>query len=188
MRKKIVKAKKAPAIGEIIQLATMFRRVPHFIDESARDPLRTRARPKPRTAPTIEWVVETGSLYKVARVIQSPAMRIDENAPIVIRCWSRSSMGTIPFAIVVVTLLPKNTAPENSRIPASTITCFIVRALLPTEVPIAFARSFAPIFHAIYSPATSVAITRVFEKSKGTPPEGISYELNKEKFCGDERL
>ncbi len=59
------------------------------------------------------------------------------------------SMGTIPFAIVVVTLSPKSTAPKNSNTAAIIITCLSVKAPVPTEVPIAFARSFAPIFQAM---------------------------------------
>jgi hypothetical protein len=62
--------------------------------------------------------------------------------------------------MVEVTLFPKRTAPPNSKIPAMIITCFIDNAPLPTDVPIAFARSLAPIFHAIYRPAATSNNTR----------------------------
>jgi len=69
------------------------------------------------------------------------------------------SIGTIPFAIVEVTRFPKTTAPRNSNTAAIIMTCFIVRAPVPTEVPIAFARSFAPMFQAMYKPASIIAMT-----------------------------
>ena len=47
--------------------------------------------------------------------------------------------------IVVVTEAPAKYAPKNSKIAAMTNACVRVRALLPTEVPIAFATSLAPI-------------------------------------------
>jgi hypothetical protein len=40
------------------------------------------------------------------------------------------------------------------------ITCFIDNAPLPTDVPMAFARSLAPIFHAMYRPAATSNSTR----------------------------
>jgi hypothetical protein len=44
--------------------------------------------------------------------------------------------------------MPINTAPANSKMPAIKIACLIEMALLPTEVPIEFATSLAPILHA----------------------------------------
>ena len=38
--------------------------------------------PKPIIAPTIEWVVETGSDFQVAKLTQSAAARRAESAPI----------------------------------------------------------------------------------------------------------
>ena len=60
-----------------------------------------------------------------------------------------ASMGTMPFAIVSVTRSPKSTAPKSSKTAAIMTTCLIDKDPVPTEVPIAFARSFAPIFQAM---------------------------------------
>jgi hypothetical protein len=55
--------------------------------------------------------------------------------------------------IVDVTSPPARNAPKNSKIEARITALVIVNALLPTEVPIAFATSLAPIPHAMKSPA-----------------------------------
>ena len=62
-----------------------------------------------------------------------------------------SSKGTvkIPFLTVFVTASPAKNAPANSNIAAIITACFNVNAREPTEVPIAFATSLAPIFQAI---------------------------------------
>ncbi len=62
-----------------------------------------------------------------------------------------SSNGTvkIPFLTVFVTASPAKNAPANSNIAAIITACFRVSAREPTEVPMAFATSFAPIFHAM---------------------------------------
>jgi len=46
--------------------------------------------------------------------------------------------------IVSVTPDPRRTAPRNSKMAATTMTCFKVRALAPTVVPKALATSLAP--------------------------------------------
>ena len=59
------------------------------------------------------------------------------------------STSKIPFLTVSVTASPAKKAPANSKIAAIITACFNVSAREPTEVPIAFATSFAPIFHAM---------------------------------------
>ena len=63
------------------------------------------------------------------------------------------SGSTIPFRIVEVTSPPAKYAPRNSNIAAINIACVNVIALLPTDVPIALATSFAPMPNAIKKPA-----------------------------------
>ncbi|CAM9362734.1 unnamed protein product, partial [Ectocarpus sp. 12 AP-2014] len=50
----------------------------------------------------------------------------------------------MPERMVLVTCEPRNTAPRNSKIPASTTAWRRVRALAPTEVEKALATSLAP--------------------------------------------
>ena len=66
----------------------------------------------------------------------------------------------MPFLIVEVTSPPARKAPRNSNTAAIITACFKVRALLPTEVPIAFATSLAPIPHAAKKPNIQ-AITKM---------------------------
>ena len=68
------------------------------------------------------------------------------------------SGSTIPFLIVEVTSPPARYAPRNSKIAAINIACLNVIALLPTDVPIAFATSFAPIPKAMKKPAKAAII------------------------------
>jgi hypothetical protein len=58
----------------------------------------------------------------------------------------------MPFLIVEVTSPPAKKAPKNSKIAAIIIACLIVIALLPTEVPMEFATSLAPMPKAIKNP------------------------------------
>ena len=53
----------------------------------------------------------------------------------------------IPLRIVLVTCPPARKAPANSKIAAIMIACLTLNAPDQTEVPIAFATSFAPIPH-----------------------------------------
>ena len=55
----------------------------------------------------------------------------------------------IPFRTVSVTASPAKKAPQNSKTAAIMTACFRVRALEPTDVPIALATSFAPMFQAM---------------------------------------
>ena len=60
---------------------------------------------------------------------------------------------------------PAKYAPKNSKIAAINIACLNVMALLPTDVPIALATSFAPIPNAMKNPAKA-AIIRISVGSK----------------------
>ena len=71
----------------------------------------------------------------------------------------------MPFLIVEVTSPPARKAPRNSNIAAIITACLRVRALLPTEVPIAFATSLAPIPHAAKKPNTQ-AIVKIINGEK----------------------
>ena len=62
------------------------------------------------------------------------------------------SGSTIPLRMVEVTSPPAKKAPRNSKMAAIIIACLIVMALLPTDGPIEFATSFAPIPKAIKKP------------------------------------
>ena len=63
--------------------------------------------------------------------------------------------------MVEVTSPPARNAPRNSKIAAMITACLRVIALLPTEVPIAFATSFAPIPQAIKNPSMDAIIKMV---------------------------
>ena len=102
----------------------------------------------------MEWVVETGSPILVAIVNQVAAAiiaAINPNAKSFENASSTTSKSTdrMPFLTVSVTASPAKNAPQNSKIAAIITACFRVKALEPTDVPIALATSFAPIFHAM---------------------------------------
>ena len=67
----------------------------------------------------------------------------------------------MPLRIVDVTCPPARKAPVNSKIAAMITACFIVNALEPTEVAIAFATSFAPIPQAINNPKLAANINNI---------------------------
>ena len=105
----------------------------------------------------IECVVDTGSPNRVAIVSQTAAaiiaamkayIRSLANASVT-KAVSSKSTERIPLRTVSVTASPAKKAPQNSNIAAIITACFRVKARLPTEVPIAFATSLAPMFHAI---------------------------------------
>ncbi len=104
--------------------------------------------------PMMLCVVETGKPSLVATVSHTAAAIIAEMNPY-IRSLAKTSVTVsksttrIPFLTVSVTASPAKKAPANSKIAATITACFSVRALDPTDVPIAFATSFAPIFHAM---------------------------------------
>ena len=95
----------------------------------------------------IACVVETGNPKTVAINNHAPAASRLESIPRTnIEGFASKLLGDTMFSlIVVVTSAPAKYAPRNSKIAAITKACVRVRALLPTEVPIAFATSFAPI-------------------------------------------
>ena len=102
----------------------------------------------------MECVVDTGRPNLVAIVsqvaaaiiaaINPKAMSKENNSSTI---GSRKSTVRIPFLTVSVTASPAKNAPQNSNIAAIITACLRVSARDPTEVPIAFATSFAPIFH-----------------------------------------
>ena len=73
----------------------------------------------------------------------------------------------MPFLIVEVTSPPARKAPRNSNIAAMITACLRVRALLPTDVPIALATSLAPIPHAVKKP-NAQAITKMMNGEKNS--------------------
>ncbi len=110
-------------------------------------------RPNPTMAPTMEWVVDTGSERQVAKLTQRAAESRAERAP---RMASRGSAmapgATIPWRMVSVTWEPMKVAPTTLRVAAITTACRTVIALAPTAEAMELARSFAPMFQAMYSP------------------------------------
>ena len=67
----------------------------------------------------------------------------------------------IPLLIVSATSPPAKYAPANSNTIAMIIACLTVIVPEPTEVPMAFETSFAPIPKAIKKPSTAVIITNI---------------------------
>jgi len=106
--------------------------------------------PKPIIAPTIEWVVETGNDFQVAKLTQRAAASKAEKAPIRATCGSDMiSVDTIPLRMVSVTCEPMKTAPRIFRIPAINTAWRMVIAFAPTAEAMELATSLAPMFHAI---------------------------------------
>ena len=101
----------------------------------------------PMIAPTIVCVVDTGQPNLDATVSQAAAARSADNMPMTSRsgsCW-RDSASMMPLRIVEVTSPPARNAPRNSKTPAIRMAPPTVRAPAPTDVPIEFATSLAPI-------------------------------------------
>ena len=78
----------------------------------------------------------------------------------ILRSFEYISGSTIPFRIVDVTSPPAKKAPRNSKMAAIITACLSVRALEPTDVPMALATSFAPMPHAIKKPRI-IAIVKI---------------------------
>lgn len=104
----------------------------------------------PITAPTIEWVVETGIPMEVAIVNQ-----VDEpiKAVVIVNIntagsFLNTAISTILFLIVSDTREPTNTAPKNSMIAAKIIACQYFKDLDETDEEKEFATSLAPMFQA----------------------------------------
>ena len=114
----------------------------------------SRTSPTPMIPPIMLWVVETGSPSLVAVVSHIAAAIMAAMNPY-IRSLAKSfvtvskSTTSIPFRTVSVTASPAKKAPQNSKTAAIITACFRVRAFEPTDVPIAFATSFAPMFQAM---------------------------------------
>ena len=115
-------------------------------------------RPAPRIPPTIEWVVETGELKKVAKLIQRAAASNALNIKY-LNCvvFINSPGDIIPFETVLTTSPPANKAPELSQTAAIITAVPTDITFPPTAGPILFATSFAPIFSAIYPPIIAAA-------------------------------
>ena len=129
--------------GDMIQLATTAPSLPQLM--TANPPAII---PNPIMAPTMEWVVDTGSDFQVAKLTHKAAARSAEKAPSNARCGSdRTSVETIPLRMVLVTCAPMNVAPTQFRIPAMKTAWRMVMALAPTADAMEFATSLAPIFH-----------------------------------------
>ena len=95
-------------------------------------------------------VVETGNARNVAKFTQTPAESREANIPSINLSGSAASKlgSTIPLLIVLVTYPPASAAPRVFAMIDMTTACLSVMAPEPTEVPIAFARSLAPILAA----------------------------------------
>ena len=141
--------------GDVIQLEAMPPTVPQ---ETFDAPLEINT--NPTIAPTIECVVDTGHPFELAIRSHKPAAKSEESMPIINIFTSSLYIegSTIPFLIVEVTSPPAKYAPKNSNIAAIITACLRVIALLPTEVPIALATSFAPIPNAIKKPISPANI------------------------------
>ena len=150
----MIKAISPPAKGEINQLATICPILPQWTE-----PIPAATMPNPATAPTIEWVVETGIPVQVAKLSQIaadnkaadiPITRSAAGSPSSKPCIdTRAEGSTIPLRMVSVTWEPTKTAPANSQIPAAMTACLTDKAPEPTASAIELATSLAPMFQAI---------------------------------------
>ncbi len=114
--------------GDVIQPATAASSFPQLTIAKPRAMM-----PKPIMAPTIEWVVETGSDFQVAKLTHRAEASRAASAPIRSRCGSpRRSVETVPLRIVLVTWAPIKVAPRQLRMPATKMARRMVRALAPT--------------------------------------------------------
>ena len=78
--------------------------------------------PNPIMAPTMEWVVDTGSDFQVANETHRAADRSADRAPTSAKFGSvKTSVEMIPLRMVLVTWVPMNVAPTILRIPAINI-------------------------------------------------------------------
>ena len=144
--------------GDTTQLAAICPTLPHA---TASTEIPTAA--KPTMAPTMECVVETGHPLMlairshVAAASSADSMPNTSNSGV-----SVSTAGSmIPLRFVEVTSPPARYTPANSKIAAMMMACFNVRALEPTEVPMAFATSFAPIPQAMKRPNTQASVSSI---------------------------
>ncbi len=100
--------------GDIIQLKTTAANLAQLM--TAKPPAMI---PKPIINPTIEWVVETGNDFQVAKLTQSAAASKADSAPMRATWGSaKISVETMPLRMVLVTCEPMKTAPTTFKIPA----------------------------------------------------------------------
>lgn len=102
------------------------------------------------TAPTIEWVVETGIPIDVA-ILNHTEEPTKAQAMVIIReagSFLKIVTSTILFLIVSETLEPAKTAPNNSQSAAKIMACQYFKDLEETEDAKELATSLAPIFQA----------------------------------------
>ena len=134
-----------PITGEITQLAAIFAIVGQLI--TARP---AAAAPPPMTPPTMEWVVETGALSAVARLIHRAAARRAHTIRSRKDSTLKDSSGLmIPFATVLTTSPPASSAPALSHTTAIVRAAPIERTPPPTAGPMLFATSLAPMLSAM---------------------------------------
>ena len=142
-----------PKTGEITQLAAIAAIVPQLTIEAP-----ATVRPAPRIPPTMECVVDTGELKKVAKFIQRAAANNALNIRYLKSVVVTKSPGDImPLETVLTTSPPANNAPELSHIAAITTAVPTEITFPPTAGPILLATSFAPILSAIYPPTIAAA-------------------------------
>ena len=94
------------------------------------------AMPTPTSAPTIDWVVETGN-PSLVQMVNQVAEPISATTIAMMRTpglFSKGSMEKMPWRIVLVTPWPRAMAPTNSVMVARHPACTRVRDLEETEV------------------------------------------------------
>ena len=135
-----------------------------FVQFTASHP--AAAMPNPAIPPTMECVVDMGMEKRVAMNIQNVAESNAAKAPNIITLGSVMSDGsTMPFRTVSVTILPRNRAPANSKMPAMMTACLMVIAFEPTDVAMELATSLAPMAIDIMKPTNEAAIKIIIKIS-----------------------
>src|SRR5690606_25771661 len=149
--------------GVTTQLATMGPMAPQW---TASAEMPTAA--KPITAPTMEWVVETGQPRIEAINSQVPAASNEDIMPRIKRSGGISSASTMQFLMVSVTCPPARKAQKNWKTIAIRMACLMVSAREPTDVPMALATSLAPTSQAMKKPnaQASTRSTKPYSETK----------------------
>ncbi|MPN36683.1 hypothetical protein SDC9_184193 [bioreactor metagenome] len=134
-----------PSTGEITQLAAMLLIVPQLAAF-----MPPAAMPAPRTAPTMEWVVDTGAPMAVAKFSHKAPASNEAVISQMKRLLSRMASGLMmPPRIVATTSPPAIRAPAISKMAAMTMAPVMVMACEPTAGPTLLATSLAPMFIAM---------------------------------------
>ena len=150
-----------PNTGESTQDTAMRPISPHCT--ISRPPMckkNPRVSDAPTMPPMMECVVDTGSPSLVAMSSHTAAPNnaaIMMNAKCMASRWM-DSKSTMPLLTVSVTSPPANTAPDTSKIAATTSACRIVSVPAPTEVPKELATSLPPMLNAIKTPNAMVVM------------------------------